>query len=122
MRLIDADRLLVDLPKLCRSINNSNNCRTCPLFDTDDDMCKVEDFIHSQPDANIFSTTNVVERKKGQWIKMPEFRGDDVSGFIDNHFSCSECKKEAEINSWGFYILSDFCPHCGAEMKGNENG
>ena len=57
------------------------------------------------------------ERKKGKWIKIPEFCGDDVSGFIDNHFSCSECKKEAEINQWGFYILSDFCPNCGADMR-----
>ena len=57
------------------------------------------------------------ERKKGEWIKRPEFCGDDVSGFVDNHFSCSECKKEAEINSWGFYILSDFCPNCGADMR-----
>jgi len=60
------------------------------------------------------------ERKKGKWIKNPEYIGDDISGFIDNHFSCSECKKEAEINSWGFYILSDFCPHCGADMKEGE--
>lgn len=59
-----------------------------------------------------------VERKSGKWIKMPEFCGDDVSGFIDNHFRCSECWREAEINSWGFYILSDFCPHCGADMRG----
>lgn len=63
-----------------------------------------------------------VEPKTGKWIKIPEFCGDDVSGFIDNHFSCSECKKEAEINSWGFYILSDFCPNCGADMrKGGED-
>ena len=60
------------------------------------------------------------ERKKGEWIKIPEFCGDDVSGFIDNHFSCSECKKEAEINPWGFYILSDFCPNCGADMRGEQ--
>ena len=62
------------------------------------------------------------ERKKGKRIKIPEFCGDDVSGFIDNHFSCSECKKEAEINSWGFYILSDFCPNCGADMRGGQDG
>ena len=60
-------------------------------------------------------------RKKGKWIKIPEFCGDDVSGFIDNHFSCSECKKEAEINPWGFYILSDFCPNCGADMRGDKH-
>ena len=58
-----------------------------------------------------------LECKKGKWIKIPEFCGDDVSGFIDNHFSCSECKKEAEINPWGFYILSDFCPNCGVDMR-----
>ena len=61
------------------------------------------------------------ERKKGKWIKIPEFCGDDVSGFIDNHFSCSECKKKAEINPWGFYILSDFCPNCGADMRGEQS-
>lgn len=60
------------------------------------------------------------ERKKGKWVKIPEFCGDDVSGFIDNHFSCSECKKEAEINPWGFYVLSDFCPSCGADMRGEQ--
>lgn len=58
------------------------------------------------------------ERKTGKWIKIPKFCGDDVSGFIDNHFTCSECKKEATINLWGFYILSDFCPNCGADMRG----
>lgn len=62
-------------------------------------------------------TIKLEPRKKGKWIKIPEFCGDDVSGFIDNHFSCSECKKEAEINSWGFYILSNFCPNCGADMR-----
>ena len=62
-----------------------------------------------------------LEPKIGKWIKIPEFCGDDVSGFIDNHFCCSECKKEAEINSWGFYILSDFCPNCGADMRGEKN-
>lgn len=61
------------------------------------------------------------KHKKGKWIKVPEFCGDDVSGFIDNHFSCSECKKEAEINPWGFYILSDFCPNCGADMRGKKD-
>lgn len=67
--------------------------------------------------AKLIKKLPSAEPKTGKWIKMPEFRGDDVSGFIDNHFICSECKKEAEINSWGFYILSDFCPNCGADMR-----
>ena len=59
-------------------------------------------------------------RKKGEWIKKPEYHGDDVSGFIDNHFTCSECKKEAIVNSWYFYVLSNYCPHCGADMRGEK--
>ena len=53
----------------------------------------------------------------GQWKKNPEYRGDDVSGFIDNHFSCSVCGKEAVINPYGFYDLTPFCPNCGAKME-----
>ena len=73
---------------------------------SEQEKCEYWYLLHEEP-----------ERKKGKWIKIPEFCGDDVSGFIDNHFSCSECKKEAEINPWGFYILSDFCPNCGVDMR-----
>ena len=72
---------------------------------------------HTEKDVTrLLSLTSAEPRKKGKWIKNPEYIGDEISGFIDNHFSCSECKKEAEINPWGFYILSDFCPNCGADM------
>ena len=78
-----------------------------------DDYKGIMEYINELPSAQ-------PERKKGKWIKIPEFLGDDVSGFVDNHFSCSECKKEAEINPWGFYVLSDFCPNCGADMREGE--
>ena len=103
MRAIDADRLLTDRMKE-HYYHLPNGDIAIPIID-----------IEHAPSI-------VPERKRGRWIKMPEYCGDDVSGFIDNHFSCSECKKEAEINQWGFYILSDFCPNCGAYMgeKGEE--
>lgn len=88
----------------------------------EDECCEIAERAQWQRDvAAIKAVTSVVlKQKKGKWIKIPEFHGDDVSGFIDNHFSCSECKKEAEINPWGFYILSDFCPNCGADMREGE--
>ena len=55
----------------------------------------------------------------GKWVKNPEYHGDDVSGFIDNHFSCSVCGKEAIINAYGFYDLTPFCPNCGTKMDGD---
>lgn len=99
-RLIDSNAIAIKYPEV--------NEMPCVFADLPDGM-------HGQ-----FINTQL-EQKKGKWIKIPEFCGDAVSGFIDNHFSCSECKKEAEINSWGFYILSAFCPHCGADMRGGTN-
>ena len=61
-------------------------------------------------------------RKTGKWIEKPEYHGDDISGFIDNCWTCDQCGKQAIVNSWGMYDLSDFCPNCGADMRGGANG
>lgn len=63
------------------------------------------------------------DRPQGEWIRTAgEYIGDDVSGFYDYHWACSECEKEAIINEWNIYELSDYCPHCGAKMKGTDDG
>lgn len=53
---------------------------------------------------------DVVERKRGHWI-VP------VPG--DGEPYCSECKKEAPtVGAFSMYFkLTDFCPHCGADMR-----
>ena len=39
------------------------------------------------------------EQKAGKWIRTAgEYIGDDVSGFYDYHWACSECEREAIIN------------------------
>lgn len=45
----------------------------------------------------------VEERKQGKWI------------YMDTCYECSVCHNAAGLTT-------DFCPHCGAEMRGNENG
>lgn len=50
------------------------------------------------------------------WIKIPEEHGDNVSGFIVNKYFCSNCKKEAPINSFYLYDLVDKCPYCNYTM------
>lgn len=58
------------------------------------------------------------ERKRGKWIAVTE--DGDVYKRI-----CSCCGKEAffqnddpdELYDGGRYKLSDFCPHCGADMR-----
>lgn len=62
------------------------------------------------------------DRPQGKWIRTAEkYIGDDVSGFYDYHWACSECEREAIINDWNIYELSDYCPHCGAKMKGADD-
>lgn len=62
------------------------------------------------------------DRPQGEWIRTAEeYIGDDVSGFYDYHWACSECEKEVIINDWNIYELSDYCPHCGAYMKGADD-
>ena len=59
----------------------------------------------------------IEERKKGKWIWCG-----------DKHV-CSECDEFALCDAYdvldtGEYQeeLTDFCPNCGADMRGNDNG
>ena len=53
------------------------------------------------------------ERKKGKWIRIT----DEV--FADR-FECSECGKLPPIENFEWW-LSDYCPNCGADMRGEPN-
>ena len=96
-RIVDADFMLKDLTRLCKRISQNNGCRACPLFDAEDDMCMVEDFIHSQPD---------IEVKHAHWI--PKQLGD---------CECSNCHEEYSVCG-GLLGDYNFCPNCGADMRG----
>lgn len=54
------------------------------------------------------------ERKKGEWIQ------DDIASDI---FRCSECGNHAPVDpTAGCEFKSNFCPTCGADMRGEQNG
>ena len=65
-------------------------------------------------------SADVVPAKYGEWISTPEMWGE-----FDVRYYCSKCGKSAIINNSERYVLSDYCPHCGAIMdnkRGNKNG
>ena len=68
-----------------------------------DDMTKeqwldyITDVIESLPSA---------DRPKGEWLWTE-----------DDECVCSECGKEDDVNYDGVYIMHDFCPNCGADMR-----
>ena len=52
------------------------------------------------------------ERNKGKWI---------VNGKHPNyHLTCSECRNVAMWANGISYIYPNFCPNCGADMRGEE--
>ena len=48
---------------------------------------------------------------------QPELAGyDQIGGYI-----CSACKEEAVYDCNDNFVLSNYCPHCGAKMDGGDN-
>lgn len=58
------------------------------------------------------------KQKRGKWVRHDTYYGDDTSGSIDPDWRCSECGKQAIVNAWMLYDLTDFYPNCGVDMRG----
>lgn len=52
------------------------------------------------------------ERKKGKWIEIP----DEI---FASTYKCSECG-EAPLSDGEEWVLSNYCPNCGADMRGEQ--
>ena len=88
MRLIDADALKENL-KLPEESGRMGEL--------------LEMVIH----AAIDDAPTIEERKKGRWISLDDFHGK----YNENGFKCSECDEHSDYEE-------NFCPNCGADMRG----
>jgi len=108
-RYIDADLLMKEL-----GITDPD-CVKCewgsklfPYCTRDGDFVDACDAICEAP------TADVVERKVGKWIEAKP-----MSGRIGK--VCSACGCEAYWDSDYGQQLFDWCPYCGAEMRGEDD-
>lgn len=92
-RYIDADLLKQSIPNT--KMDEFENCRYCRLLDEE----QVKDLIDQQP------TADVRENVKGWWFPNKH----EGAGY--GYFVCSACGAD-------FYNIYDFCPNCGADMRG----
>lgn len=94
--LISRERLLNDLNKFAPEHYNA----------------LVNDIIMKQPSAGI---------PTGKWDKLGEF--ENLDGVTIHVLRCSECGTLYRTRKLftGDYVNAEFCPHCGADMKGEEN-
>ena len=78
----------------------------------------VEDLPHNGLDVLMNLPSVTPKRKVGKWERHNTYHGDNTSGFVDPDWRCSECGKNALVNEWMMYDLTEFCPNCGADMRG----
>lgn len=65
-------------------------------------------------------TADVVEVKRGEWIKKFKY-----SHGYDDYYNteCSLCGYKAEKSGVGDKLsLDNYCPNCGADMRGENDG
>ncbi len=74
-----------------------------------DSIDHVPSWVFKRLEKAIGSLPAVEERKEGRWIEVKSTRG--------GH-ECSECHNYAPSYQSGSELLSNYCPNCGAKMKG----
>ena len=95
MRLIDP----IELKRAISVAAMSNNHKT------------LEQIIDEQP---------TIERKTGKWISDTDDEPVVIKdGFPDKSCYCSECR-EWLVASDEYAVKGNFCPNCGADMRGEE--
>lgn len=74
---------------------------------TNCNACNFKDILRAQPAADVRPVV------RGQWVKIYE----DKEPAVEQHqvgVCCSKCMKMPEDK----FMESEFCPHCGADMRG----
>lgn len=94
------------------------NCMNCSIGDFKHDLCDCDngfckEFKSIGKQEDFFNAVMQRIRPKGKWVEVTNGRG--------GH-ECSECHDYAPSFQNGAERLSHFCPSCGADMRGAENG
>ena len=100
MRLINSDALIQDLARWLKQVDPTHPQEVNAIPPMEDIIVSILMTIEEQP---------TIERKKGEWIRMPY-----------HVTECSECGFSLE--DWIQGALYNYCPNCGADMRGREDG
>ena len=108
-RYIDADKLLDDIG-LRKGITANEVINGVP-----DKGIRPMDAPHCWFILSIMyaPTADVRENVKGKWVEQPD------EPFASS-YCCSNCKEQATVDLYGEYVFSNYCPHCGADMRGEK--
>ena len=72
-----------------------------------DDLDEIDDYINIK---DLYVAIEALqERPKGRWKRNEH-----------DKIVCSNCKNEPLLNDFGFWSMSNFCPNCGRDNRGDE--
>ena len=107
-------------------------CADCASYDLKKHKCNrgatVDPDISKGQDVRFYvdcPLDDVEPVRHGRWLAVSSYEaygGDYITwcshGNPVAYWYCSECEEEAYVSADDEFILSDFCPHCGADMRG----
>lgn len=106
-------------------------CRKCPFCDRYTYDCRLQ----RESDEKSFEeqmrecplTAGFEPRPRGRWVAVDSYSafGGDVAtwgahGNPTAFWYCSFCREQNYVGEDGESLLTDFCPHCGADMREEE--
>ena len=108
----------IEREALKRVLSTEKFCGGCPGLDEPGGGCAecVADYVADLPAAD------VAPMRIGFWIPIPE---SEITGWNPEFagcdpitaYKCSRCGNEAIFNCNDVFVLSDYCPNCGAKME-----
>lgn len=112
MRLIDADELIKKMQAWYEAVEKEYTC--CDSY--------VQGYGAALDTVENAPTVSKQKGKRGWWAPIPE---SEISGWNPDFagrdpvesYVCSVCGTEAIYNCNDEWVLSKYCPHCGAKME-----
>lgn len=105
--------------KVCEAINGLPSCHTCRECEPKRPKTTETMMVDGEPTEIDplsyevgYTHGQFSDRPKGEWILEC-----DAEGYGDNLYRCSECGQEYGCQE---YDLANFCPNCGADMRGDK--
>ena len=80
----------------------------CPGHNGENGRCNVTQKVCFEIPKDCPLSFTQSERPKGEWILITDNNG--------QHFTCNRC------GTWRYHQGQAFCSHCGADMRGEQDG
>ena len=118
MRLIDADALLEELKKTGRYFQSKFDIENAPTVELTEGQAI--DKLHETGWLPRHDK-EMTERPQGEWIEKVETKQLGHGWLTTHEIVCSVCGGSGE-NDENIPQCWKFCPNCGADMRGGNNG